>query len=119
MCPETERRLLTLAERDPNDTTPQSFSPFRPGDGPGAQIKGECGFQVRTATPLIFCIAGLDDIGVDRRITATLNLHGRVVRRSPRRDMSQAFRTARESRSTLGHTDREAAQADIAGYDFE
>lgn len=51
---------------------------------------------MRTATPLIFCIAGLDDIGADRRIAATLNLHRRVVRRSPRCDMS--FCTARESR---------------------
>jgi hypothetical protein len=24
----TERRLLTLTERDPRDTSPQSFSPF-------------------------------------------------------------------------------------------
>jgi hypothetical protein len=27
---EAERRLLSLTERDPYDTTAQSFSPFRP-----------------------------------------------------------------------------------------
>jgi hypothetical protein len=38
--------------------------------------------------PLIFCIAGLDDIAADHRIVATLNLHKLVIRRCRRCDMS-------------------------------
>jgi Chaperone of endosialidase len=38
--------------------------------------------------PLIFCIAGLDDIGADRRTAARPNLHRRALRRDPQCDMS-------------------------------
>jgi hypothetical protein len=71
--------------------------------GPGAQIKGA---RVRFSSShctLIFRIAGVGRYWCVRSVAATLNLHRRVVCRSPRRDMStcgtSASCIAREARS--------------------